>query len=146
MNTKYSLWLMLLMIDFKAERNVLLRSAFPLLQQYCSKRGLDFQVVDLRWGVTDEVINDHQVSALCLREIATCQRLSVGPNFVVSHHVIMYDNVECCTQTYTNCLFFIVILYRFLCFPISQTLLYTYTYILIITIYNLTLACGMSNN
>jgi len=75
---------MMVSLDFKAERNVLLCTAFPLLQHYCAERGLDFQVVDLRWGVTDEVINDHQVSALCLREIANCQRLSVGPNFVVS--------------------------------------------------------------
>jgi len=71
-------------VDFKAERNALQRGAFPALQRYCAEQGLDFQVVDLRWGVTDEVINDHQVAALCLREITTCQRLSVGPNFVVS--------------------------------------------------------------
>lgn len=70
-------------LDFKAERNVLLRDSFPVLQQYCAELGLDFQVVDLRWGVTDEVINDHQVSAVCLSEIASCQRVSVGPNFVV---------------------------------------------------------------
>jgi len=75
--------LLLVMLDFKAERNTLLRSAFPLLQHHCAERGLDFQVVDLRWGVTDDVINDHQVTALCLREINTCQRLSVGPNFIV---------------------------------------------------------------
>lgn len=74
---------MFVCLDFKAERNVLIRDAFPVLQQQCAELGLDFQVVDLRWGVTDEVINDHQVSAVCLSEIATCQRVSVGPNFVV---------------------------------------------------------------
>jgi len=59
-----------------------------VLQRHCADRGLDFQVVNLRWGVTDDVINDHQVSGLCLREIATCQRLSVGPNFVVSNTLL----------------------------------------------------------
>lgn len=88
----------MVLLDFKAERNELLRSAFPSLQLYCAQQGLDFQVVDLRWGVTDEVINDHQVSALCLREIAACQRLSVGPNFVVSHQVILETAV-----TVTRC-------------------------------------------
>ena len=72
-----------LLSDYKAERNALARFAYPELQQYCIQLGLDFQVVDLRWGVTDEVINDHQVSELCLREIATCQQVSLGPHFVV---------------------------------------------------------------
>ena len=72
------------MTDFKAERNMLPRLAYPKLQQHCSREGLDFQVVDMRWGVTDDVINDHQVSQLCINEIVTCQQLSCGPNFVVS--------------------------------------------------------------
>ena len=70
--------------DFKAERNMLPRLAYPKLQQYCSQKGLDFQVVDMRWGVTDDVINDHQVSRLCINEIVTCQQISCGPNFVAS--------------------------------------------------------------
>ncbi len=69
--------------DFKAERNYLHRSAYPAIQSYCSDRGLDFQVVDMRWGVTDEMMNDHQVSELCIREIQTCQQVSCGPSFVV---------------------------------------------------------------
>ena len=59
------------------------RLAYPKLQQHCSREGLDFQVVDMRWGVTDDVINDHQVSQLCINEIVTCQQISCGPNFVV---------------------------------------------------------------
>ena len=37
----------------------------------------------MRWGVRDEATDDHMTSALCLEEIRNCQRLSVGPNFVV---------------------------------------------------------------
>lgn len=42
-----------------------------------------FQVVDMRWGVRDEATDDHMTSYLCLNEIDNCQRLSLGPNFVV---------------------------------------------------------------
>jgi len=41
------------------------------------------QVVDMRWGVRDEATDDHVTTGLCLQEIDTCQRLSVGPNFCV---------------------------------------------------------------
>ena len=73
-----------LFTDFKAERDILYRCAYPELKKACSDKGLEFQVLDLRWGVTDDIINDHQVSQLCLDEIVNCQRLSCGPNFVVS--------------------------------------------------------------
>ncbi len=73
-----------LISDFKAERNILHQKAFPRLKSYCNDLGLDLNVVDMRWGLTDDVINDHQVSALCIDEIITCQTVSCGPNFVVS--------------------------------------------------------------
>lgn len=37
----------------------------------------------MRWGVRDESTDDHMTTKLCLSEIANCQRLSVGANFVV---------------------------------------------------------------
>lgn len=39
----------------------------------------------MRWGVRDEATDDHMTTELCMREIMNCQRLSMGPNFVVSH-------------------------------------------------------------
>ena len=40
------------------------------------------QVVDMRWGVREEMTNEHLTSEICLQELATCQELSIGPNFV----------------------------------------------------------------
>ncbi|UYV69119.1 NWD2 [Cordylochernes scorpioides] len=37
----------------------------------------------MRWGVRDEATDDHMTTDLCMREIKNCQRLSMGPNFVV---------------------------------------------------------------
>ena len=38
----------------------------------------------MRWGVRDEATDDHMTTELCMKEIENCQRLSMGPNFVVS--------------------------------------------------------------
>ena len=40
--------------------------------------------MDMRWGVTDEMLNDHQVTDFCIKEIENCQQVSCGPSFVVS--------------------------------------------------------------
>ena len=41
------------------------------------------QVVDMRWGVREEASIDHSTSELCLKEIRLCNKLSIGPTFVV---------------------------------------------------------------
>ncbi|XP_053389724.1 uncharacterized protein LOC123563616 [Mercenaria mercenaria] len=69
--------------DMRAERNILAREVYPQLQNFCALRDLDFQAVDMRWGVTNDSTNDHAVEKLCLLEIENCQNTSVGPNFVV---------------------------------------------------------------
>lgn len=38
----------------------------------------------MRWGVREESENDHLAVELCMQELKNCQKLSVGPNFVVS--------------------------------------------------------------
>ena len=42
----------------------------------------NYQVVDMRWGVRDEMTNEHMTTALCMTELTNCQRLSMGPNFI----------------------------------------------------------------
>ena len=68
----------------RAERNILATKVYPYLRQQCASRDLDFQVVDMRWGVTEDSQNDHSVEKLCLLEVENCQKTSRGPNFVVS--------------------------------------------------------------
>ena len=56
---------------------------YPKIKEYCrEKHGLEYQVVDMRWGVRDEMTNDHLTTELCLAELRACQHLSIGPNFV----------------------------------------------------------------
>ncbi|KAH1018594.1 hypothetical protein HUJ05_006333 [Dendroctonus ponderosae] len=70
--------------DTTMERNTLMAKCYPKIKDYCrEKHGLEFQVVDMRWGVRDEATDDHMTTELCMKEIQNCQRLSMGPNFVV---------------------------------------------------------------
>ncbi|XP_034486259.1 NACHT and WD repeat domain-containing protein 2 [Drosophila innubila] len=70
--------------DTTMERNTLMAKCYPRIKDYCrEKHGLEFQVVDMRWGVRDEATDDHMTTELCMREIKNCQRLSMGPNFIV---------------------------------------------------------------
>lgn len=50
--------------DMKMEREILAREVFPVLRKYCSERNIVFSYVDLRWGITDEVLF---VVLLCFR-------------------------------------------------------------------------------
>ncbi|XP_048764016.2 NACHT domain- and WD repeat-containing protein 1-like [Ostrea edulis] len=68
--------------DMRAERNILSYEVFPKLKQFCLSKDLDFQVVDMRWGVTEDSQNDHSVEKICLQEVENCQQMSLGPNFV----------------------------------------------------------------
>ncbi|XP_052083625.1 NACHT domain- and WD repeat-containing protein 1-like [Mytilus californianus] len=68
--------------DMRAERNAIVRDVNPFLKEYCAKYDLDFQIVDMRWGVTDDSQNEHSVEKICLLEVENCQNLSLGPNFI----------------------------------------------------------------
>ena len=70
--------------DTSVERNTLMERVYPRLKSYCQERGYEFQVVDMRWGVRDESTDDHMTTELCMRELRACQKLSTGPNFIVS--------------------------------------------------------------
>ena len=44
---------------------------------------LNLQFVDLRWGITDEAVNQQLSTQICYDEIKKCQKESIGPSFVV---------------------------------------------------------------
>uniref|UniRef100_A0A3B3RHF2 NACHT and WD repeat domain containing 1 n=1 Tax=Paramormyrops kingsleyae TaxID=1676925 RepID=A0A3B3RHF2_9TELE len=66
-----------------SERDALLEKAYPELQAFCQSLGLVFEVVDLKWGVCHVVAVDHMTTELCLEEIQSCKRVSVGPSITV---------------------------------------------------------------
>lgn len=68
--------------DTQIERNALMVDVYPKIQEFCANHGLDFQVVDMRWGIPEDTQADYSTEELCLYEIENCQNLSLGPNFV----------------------------------------------------------------
>src|SRR4051794_37624445 len=69
--------------DLAAERDALHDVVVPRLERLCAERGAQFQLVDLRWGVSEEAALDQRAVTICLEEIARSQRLTPRPNFVL---------------------------------------------------------------
>ncbi|MRS05685.1 DUF4062 domain-containing protein, partial [bacterium] len=69
--------------DLKAERNALQERVFPRLREICESHNCRFQVVDLRWGISESAARDQQTMKICLAEISRCQRITPRPNFIV---------------------------------------------------------------
>ena len=69
--------------DLRLERNALHRSVFPRLRKLCEERGAQFHAIDLRWGISEEASIEQATMAICLNEIARCQRVSPQPNFLL---------------------------------------------------------------
>ena len=69
--------------DLEKERNALQKRVFPRLRDLAAEHLCRFQVIDLRWGVSEEASLDQQVMNICLGEIERCQKVSPRPNFIV---------------------------------------------------------------
>jgi hypothetical protein len=64
--------------DMHAEREELIKRAFPQLRKLCEERGVTWGEVDLRWGITDEQAAEGQVLPICLEEIRRCRPYFIG--------------------------------------------------------------------
>lgn len=60
-----------------------MRFAVTRLQHIARQYNLDFLMVDLKWGVPDDLANDPQNLPVYLEQIRYCRQQSVGPVFVV---------------------------------------------------------------
>lgn len=58
-------------IDMQAERDFLIGQVFPDIRRRCAVLGVDFEVIDLRWGVSGES-SDAQVLDYCLDQLEGC--------------------------------------------------------------------------
>ncbi len=59
--------------DMHAERDELVYRVFPALRNRCEERGVTWSEVDLRWGITEEEMEQGRVLPICLAEIDNCR-------------------------------------------------------------------------
>ncbi|HRF96478.1 MAG TPA: DUF4062 domain-containing protein, partial [Aggregatilineales bacterium] len=69
--------------DMGVERDALQNHVFPRLRQWCRGRGVTFQAIDLRWGVSEEAGLNQRATDVCLNEISRCQKSTKRPNFLL---------------------------------------------------------------
>ena len=82
-NKSFRLFLSSTFSDLVIERDNLQRKVFPKLRRYCEERGFIFQVVDLRWGVSEMDGWDHRTLDICLDQVKYCK------DFLKPHFAIM---------------------------------------------------------
>eukprot|EP00051_Salpingoeca_urceolata_P002590 m.51422 g.51422 ORF g.51422 m.51422 type:complete len:1630 (+) comp12223_c0_seq4:378-5267(+) len=71
-------------VDSVAERNWLAAFVSPVVQRWCSRLNPNFQfdMVDLRWGITNKVNELNQTVQFCLDEVERCRAVSLGMFFL----------------------------------------------------------------
>jgi hypothetical protein len=60
------------------ERDQLAKFVFPEIRDRCTKHGIDFCAVDLRWGITEAQARRQETLRLCFVEIERCQPYFIG--------------------------------------------------------------------
>ena len=68
--------------DKQFERDVI-NTVYSHFRGFCDNLGLQFQIVDLRYEMKDEYINDILVAQLCRQEVAYSRKISLGPSLVI---------------------------------------------------------------
>ncbi len=68
--------------DTKHERDLFYAACAPHLRRLCEREGLEFQVSEMRWGISDLLTVQHKTSKLCMDELERCKADSAAINFV----------------------------------------------------------------
>lgn len=64
--------------DFQIERELLIKQVFPKIRQRCNERDVDFMEIDLRWGVTEEQVQQGAIIDVILQAIERCHPYFIG--------------------------------------------------------------------
>ncbi|KAM9329505.1 uncharacterized protein PAF06_003294 [Gastrophryne carolinensis] len=67
--------------DSFSERNALFTTCYPELYIYFKERGIEFRMLDLRYGLKDGISDDHVMASLQLTELQKCQTAGHGAFF-----------------------------------------------------------------
>lgn len=62
--------------DMTVERDLLMEDVYPYLREFCRRLGYNFGVADMRWGVRDEMTDEHQAVDICVTEVQRCRSVN----------------------------------------------------------------------
>jgi len=68
--------------DTSMERDLLFAVLVPSLRSFCRELGLDFNLLELRQGVTARILEERQTLAVCLGEVRRCAKESFALSFI----------------------------------------------------------------
>lgn len=63
--------------DMSIERDLLMEDVYPYLREFCRRLGYTFGVADMRWGVRDEMTDEHQAVEICVTEVLRCRSVNI---------------------------------------------------------------------
>jgi nephrocystin-3 len=78
MNRQLRVFLSSTFKDMHLERDYLNKHIFPEVAKEAYQRGVYFSAIDLRWGITEEEVNQGDVIRICLEEIDRCRPFFIG--------------------------------------------------------------------
>ena len=64
--------------DMAVERDLLMEDVYPYLREFCRRLGYHFNVSDMRWGVRDEMTDEHQGVEICMNEVQRCRSVCIN--------------------------------------------------------------------
>eukprot|EP00979_Chaetoceros_neogracilis_P003361 scaffold586_cov209-Chaetoceros_neogracile.AAC.7 len=67
--------------DYGKERNLLLKDVLPYVNSFGSRFGIDVVISEMRWGISDQAVEENRIIELCMNEIENCRNESIGPFF-----------------------------------------------------------------
>lgn len=70
-------------VDMTIERDLLQKEIVPEIKAYCKDKGWQFEVIDLRWGISAEAAAHHRTMHICLSELDRCMKISPRPNMIL---------------------------------------------------------------
>lgn len=76
MNNQIKVFLSSTFEDMQNEREHLVKKIFPAIMAECERRDVEFSVVDLRWGISDE--KPGKIIDVCLKEIDSSRPFFIG--------------------------------------------------------------------
>uniref|UniRef100_A0A8C5NKT8 NACHT and WD repeat domain containing 2 n=1 Tax=Junco hyemalis TaxID=40217 RepID=A0A8C5NKT8_JUNHY len=77
--------------DTIAERRALREHVYPKLREFCRENyGLEFQVIDLYWGVEADEWDSPELQKTRMKLLEDCLKSSAGPCFVVGIKIMFY--------------------------------------------------------